>query len=131
MSAICVHSERIQRGIVICFFSTELCRLDWSCANLFRSGCTEDGVNQCCSLRDGNVTHITDPNAIAGLQPTNSEGATIYREYDELNRLVRSLDAEDGETLYRYDLLGNLTGVTDAEGQTRLTFAFQPVEEAA
>nr|WP_319394724.1 RHS repeat-associated core domain-containing protein [uncultured Desulfobacter sp.] len=72
---------------------------------------------------NGNLTHLTDANALAGLQPKNSYNATIYNEYDEFNRLEKTVDARDGETRYTYDLLGNMTGVTDAEGRTS-TFVY-------
>ncbi len=72
---------------------------------------------------NGNLTHLTDANALAGLQPKNSYNATIYNEYDEFNRLEKTVDARDGETRYTYDLLGNMTGVTDAEGRTT-TFVY-------
>ncbi len=67
---------------------------------------------------NGNRTHLIDANALAsGTHPRNSQGASEFREYDELNRLTRVLDALNGETLYTYDLLGNITSYTDAEGQ--------------
>ncbi|MDO8969746.1 MAG: RHS repeat-associated core domain-containing protein [Saprospiraceae bacterium] len=64
---------------------------------------------------NGNVKTITDANAVAGLQAKNSYNATIYKEYDELNRVKREVDALNGETKYSYDLLGNITSITDAE----------------
>nr|VFJ44556.1 MAG: RHS repeat-associated core domain-containing protein [Candidatus Kentron sp. FW] len=67
---------------------------------------------------NGNVTHITDANAVAGSQPKNNQGVSIFREYDEMNRLVREIDAQNGETRYQYDLVGNLTAIVDAEGRT-------------
>ncbi len=67
---------------------------------------------------NGNLTHMTDANAVAGLQPKNSFNATVYNEYDEFNRLTRTVDALNGETTYTYDLLGNMTAITDAKGQT-------------
>ena len=69
---------------------------------------------------NGNVLTTTDANGTAGLQSTNTDGATVSREYDELNRLILERDAVDGETLYTYDLLGNRTSVTDAEGRRTL-----------
>ncbi|VFM95470.1 MAG: YD repeat-containing protein [Candidatus Kentron sp. G] len=69
---------------------------------------------------NGNLTHLTDANAAAGAQPENSpknsEGATRYHQYDQLGRRMRTLDANDGETAYQYDLLGNLTALTDPRG---------------
>lgn len=67
---------------------------------------------------NGNRTHIIDANAVAGTQPTNSFGATVYQEYDELNRLTRTGDALEGATRYTYDLLSNITSIQDAEGRT-------------
>ncbi len=67
---------------------------------------------------NGNVTKMTDANANAGLQPKNSYNATVYKEYDELNRVKQEVDALGGVTSYTYDLLGNITGITDAEGHT-------------
>jgi RHS repeat-associated protein len=69
---------------------------------------------------NGNVTKMTDANANAGLQPKNSYGATLYKMYDELNRVKSETDALGGVTSYTYDLLGNITSVTDAEG--RITY---------
>ena len=66
---------------------------------------------------NGNQTHITDANGVAGTQPKNSQGATVYNEYDEFNRLTRSVNAEEGQTLTSYDLLSNITSITDAEGR--------------
>ena len=57
-------------------------------------------------------------NAVAGSQPKNNQGVSIFREYDEMNRLVREIDAQNGETRYQYDLVGNLTAIIDAEGRT-------------
>jgi len=87
---------------------------------------------------NNNVTHLSDANAVAGLQPVNAQNASVYREYDELNRLSLERDALNGETRYRYDLLGNMTSLTDAEGQVttfiyddlgRLTQTRDPVIE--
>ncbi len=87
---------------------------------------------------NGNLTHMTDANAAAGLQPKNSYNATVYNEYDAFNRLVRSVDALNGETNYTYDLLGNMVSITDAEGRTtifayddlgRLIEAIDPIHE--
>jgi RHS repeat-associated protein len=64
---------------------------------------------------NGNLTNMIDANALAGLKPKNSYGATVYKEYDELNQVVREVDASNGETKYTYDLLGNITSITDAE----------------
>ena len=67
---------------------------------------------------NGNVTRMTDANANAGLQPKNSYNATLYKEYDELSRVKREVDALNGVTAYTYDLLGNITSITDAEVHT-------------
>ena len=67
---------------------------------------------------NGNLTHTLDANATAHAgHPRNAQNATVYTEYDELNRPVRVVDALDGETLTEYDLQGNITRITDAEGQ--------------
>nr|NJM04539.1 RHS repeat protein [Desulfobacula sp.] len=67
---------------------------------------------------NGNLIRTIDANAAAGLQPKNSRNATVYNEYDAFNRVIRTLDALNGETRYTYDLLGNMTSITDAKGQT-------------
>ena len=72
---------------------------------------------------NGNILTTTDANATAALQPTNNDGATISRQYDEFNRMIREHDAVNGDTLYAYDLLGNRTSLTDAEGRTTV-FAY-------
>ncbi len=86
-----------------------------------------------------NVTHITDANAMAGSQPKNNLNATVYTQYDELNRPTLTRDALNGDTQTGYDLLGNITSITDALGQTtrfiyddlgRLTETRDPVIEA-
>jgi RHS repeat-associated protein len=61
----------------------------------------------------GNLTCVIDANAEAGLQPKNAQGCTTEYRYDELNRVVKVVDAKDGETDYTYDLLGNRLTVTD------------------
>jgi RHS repeat-associated protein len=61
---------------------------------------------------------MTDANAMAHIQPTNSYGATVNRQYDELNRVKSETDALNGTTQYSYDLLSNLTSITDANGNT-------------
>lgn len=67
---------------------------------------------------NGNATHVIDANAVAnGSHPRNTQSASVYREYDELNRLTLERDALNGDTQYEYDLLGNITKITDAEGQ--------------
>ena len=71
----------------------------------------------------GFVTRTTyDANGTAGLQLTNSDGGTVSREYDELNRLTRERDVTDRPTSFRYDLLGNRTRVTDDKGRTNFTY---------
>ncbi|MBT0960257.1 RHS repeat-associated core domain-containing protein [Denitromonas iodatirespirans] len=67
---------------------------------------------------NGNLTCVIDANAQAALQPKNSDGCTESRQYDELNRVTRILDALNGETRFTYDLTGNRLTVTDAENKT-------------
>ncbi|MFA7062463.1 MAG: RHS repeat-associated core domain-containing protein, partial [Pedobacter sp.] len=71
---------------------------------------------------NSNITKMTDANANAGLQPKNSSGSTLYKVYDELNRVKSETDAQNGATnngvtSYTYDLLGNITSITDAESR--------------
>ena len=66
---------------------------------------------------NNNVTSIIDANAQAGLQSKNTSGNTVTRQYDELNRLIKETDAINGITLYGYDLVGDLTSLTDASGK--------------
>ena len=88
---------------------------------------------------NGNVIRMTDPNAVLTPELLNSENATIYNEFDEFNRLVSTLNANDEETRYTYDLLGNQTSIVDAENQTtvyvfddlgRLTSIVDPIIES-
>jgi RHS repeat-associated protein len=69
---------------------------------------------------NGNLKSITDANALNGKQEKNSNGVSVYYEYDELDRLIYILDANNGETQIMYDLLSenNITRITDAEGRT-------------
>ena len=67
---------------------------------------------------NGNLTSMIDADGIAGTQPKNSYGATVYRQYDELNRVKSETDALNGTTQYTHDLLGNITSITDANGNT-------------
>ena len=67
---------------------------------------------------NGNVTKMTDANANAGLQPKNSYGSTLYKTYDELNRVKLEVDALNNQTSYSYDLLGNITSITDGNSNT-------------
>ena len=66
----------------------------------------------------GNLTCAIDANAQAGLQPKNSFGCTETRQYDELDRVTKIIDALNGETSFTYDLAGNRLTVTDAEAKT-------------
>ncbi|MFC5768916.1 RHS repeat-associated core domain-containing protein, partial [Thauera sinica] len=66
----------------------------------------------------GNLVCTTDANAQAGLQPKNSHGCTEFRQYDELNRVTRIVDALGGETAFTYDLAGHRLAVTDAANKT-------------
>ena len=54
----------------------------------------------------GNMIQVKDPN-----------GHIVRNEYDFLNRLTKSYDAENGETAYTYDVNGNLMSLTDSKGQ--------------
>ena len=54
----------------------------------------------------GNVIQIKDPN-----------GHTVRNEYDSLNRLTKSYDAENGESVYTYDPNSNLMSLRDPKGQ--------------
>jgi len=69
---------------------------------------------------NGNQTCLIDANALSnagdpGHQPVNTDGCTESRQYDELNRLKQSKDAQGNITAYSYDLFGNRLTVTDAE----------------
>ena len=66
----------------------------------------------------GNLTCTIDANAQAGLQPKNTYGCSESRQYDELGRVTKILDALNGETRFTYDRLGNRLTVTDAENKT-------------
>lgn len=72
---------------------------------------------------NGNLTCLVDANANAGLQPKNTYGCTLYKQYDELNRPVLEVNAENGQTKYVYDLLGNVLSLTDPMSHT-WSFAF-------
>lgn len=67
---------------------------------------------------NGNLTCAIDANAQAGLQPKNSLGCSESRQYDELNRVTKIIDALNGETSFTYDLAGNRLTVKDAENKT-------------
>ncbi|MFA7061646.1 MAG: DUF6531 domain-containing protein, partial [Pedobacter sp.] len=69
---------------------------------------------------NSNVTKMTDANANNNPSLKNSYGATLYKTYDELNRVKSETDALNGVTAYTYDLLGNITSITDAE--SRVTY---------
>ncbi len=68
---------------------------------------------------NGNQTYVLDAEAIANptLHPRNSDGYSVSNQYDELNRATLSRNALNGTTQTTYDLLGNITSITDAEGQ--------------
>ena len=66
---------------------------------------------------NGNQTKLIDANGILDPLELNAYGATEYRAYDELGRLILVVDALDQETSYTYDLLGNITEITDAKNQ--------------
>ena len=69
---------------------------------------------------NGNLVCTIDANAQAGLQPKNAQTpvCTETRQYDELNRLTKVIDADNGETVFTYDYLGNRLTVKDAELKT-------------
>ena len=67
---------------------------------------------------NGNLTCLIDANAQVALQPKNSDGCSESRQYDELNRVTRIVDALNGETAFTYDLAGNRLTVKDAENKT-------------
>ena len=66
--------------------------------------------NPTCVIDANEHSLTTDP----GYQPLNADGCSESRQYDELNRLKQSKDAQNHLTAYTYDLLGNPTAVTDA-----------------
>ncbi len=69
---------------------------------------------------NGNLVCTVDANAQAGLQPKNSQipACSESRQYDELNRLTKLIDADNGETVFTYDLAGNRLTLKDAENKT-------------
>ena len=67
---------------------------------------------------NGNVLSMTDANANAGAQPKISQGATLYKQYDQLNRVTVETDALNYTTQYTYDLFGDITSITDGNGNT-------------
>ncbi len=67
---------------------------------------------------NGNLTCTVDASAQAGLQPRNSLGCSESRQYDELNRVTRIVDALNDETSFTYDLAGKRLTVKDAEAKT-------------
>jgi RHS repeat-associated protein len=87
---------------------------------------------------NGNVVKQTDANGVSGKQPLNSQNSSLYKEYDEFNRVVLELNANNEQTRYTYNLLGKLTSVTDAKGQStwfgydgfgHITGVFDPLVE--
>lgn len=83
---------------------------------------TPNGKLTTFDLYDGNsnLIKMTDANAnaVPSAQPKNTQGASLYNEFDEFNRIVKSLNAKNETTQYTYDLLGNRTRVIDANNQT-------------
>jgi YD repeat-containing protein len=53
---------------------------------------------------NGNITKIIDANAVTNPELCNDYGATVYNEYDEFDRVTKSVDAENGVTLYTFDI---------------------------
>ena len=71
---------------------------------------------------NGNLICVTDANALSnttdpGHQPLNNDSCTESRQYDELNRLTQSKDAQNATTLYSYDYEGHRLSVTDGESK--------------
>jgi len=66
---------------------------------------------------NGNVILSRDANAVAGTQPVNTQGGSVYNQYDEFNRLISETNANNEVTQYTYDLQGNLTSVMDPLNQ--------------
>ena len=64
----------------------------------------------------GNIIQMKDPN-----------GHIVKQEYDDLNRLTKSIDAEAGESLYAYDNKGNLMSLTDGRSHTT-TYAYDVLD---
>ena len=67
---------------------------------------------------NGNVLRLTDANGVSGQQPLNSQNASVANVFDQFNRIVSSLNANNELTQYTYDLQGNRTSVVDANGQS-------------
>ena len=38
-------------------------------------------------------------------------------EYDTMNRVTKIIDANSSEAIFAYDVSGNITSITDAEGE--------------
>ena len=52
------------------------------------------------------------------LSVIDARGNLLSYEYDKMDRKIKSVDAQNRETLYTYDKAGNLSTVVDALGQT-------------
>ncbi len=53
---------------------------------------------------------------------TNAKGQVSKWNYDALNRVVKEINAENGEQSYTYDKLGNMLTMTDNTGTTKYSY---------
>ena len=72
---------------------------------------------------NNNLTCAIDANAQAIPALRNSDGCTVFTQYDELNRPTLSRDALNGVTQTTFDLFGNPLTRIDAEGR-KYTWAY-------
>jgi RHS repeat-associated protein len=78
--------------------------------------------------KNGNKTCIVDANnhttsTTPGYQPLNSSGCTVSYNYDQLNRTIQTIDAQNNVTTYTYNLLGQPLTVADANKNT-VTYSY-------
>ena len=66
----------------------------------------------------GNATSFKLDSAGNVIEKKDAKGNIMKSEYDKLNRLVKSIDGERGESLYTYDKKGNLMSLKDERGNT-------------
>ena len=64
----------------------------------------------------GNATSFKLDSAGNVIEKKDAKGNIMKSEYDKLNRLVKNIDGERGESLYTYDKKGNLMSVKDERG---------------